>query len=341
MMATRFTELVGCAVPIQQAGMGAGSPPELAAAVSQAGALGMLGTARPGLTPSTLADLLEKTRLLTDKPFGVNFIVAPIFLNGSATRPPLDPMCIEIAARAAKVVEFFYGEPERRLVQMAHAGGALACWQVGSREEAVAAARAGCDFVVAQGIEAGGHVRGTTPMMTLLREVISAVDVPVLAAGGIGTGQAMAAALAAGADGVRVGTRFAAAVEAAVHPEYVAALIGAEAQDTAYTEVFSATWPDAPHRVLRSCIVAAEAFQGDTVGETSLLNGTRMPILRFASGVPDKTTTGTISAMALWAGESVGAVKRVQPAAEIVQELVEQAERSGLHQKGAAEGASP
>src|SRR5690242_3594404 len=303
MIVTRFTELVGCAVPIQQAGMGAVATPELAAAVSQAGALGMLGTARPGLTVAVLAGLLEKVRLLTDKPFGVNFIVAPIFLNGTSRRPPLDLKCIEIAARAAKVVEFFYGEPERRFVEMVHAGGALACWQVGSRDEAAAAARAGCDFVVAQGIEAGGHVRGTTPMMTLLREVISAVDVPVLAAGGIGTGQAMAAALATGADGVRVGTRFVAAAEAAVHPEYVAALIGAEAQDTAYTKAFSVGWPDAPHRVLRSSIVAAEAFRGDTIGETSRLDGTRMPIGRFQVGVPDKTTTGVIGAMSLWAGE--------------------------------------
>ena len=262
MITTRFTELVGCTVPIQQAGMGAASPPALAAAVSEAGGLGMLGTARGGLTAITLADLLEQVRSLTDRPFGVNFIVAPTFLNGTSTRPPLDLKCIEIAARAAKVVEFFYGEPERRFVEMAHAGGALACWQVGSREEAIAAARAGCDFVIAQGAEAGGHVRGTSPTMTLLGEVISAVDVPVLAAGGIGTGRAMATALAAGADGVRVGTRFVAAAEAAAHPEYVAALIAAEAQDTVYTEAFSVGWPDAPHRVLRSSITAAPGRWG-------------------------------------------------------------------------------
>ena len=327
MIATRFTQLVGCAVPIQQAGMGAAAPPELAAAVSEAGALGMLGTARPGLTAITFADLLEQVRSLTDRPFGVNFIVAPVFLNGTSTRPPLDLKCIEIAARAAKVVEFFYGEPERRFVEMAHAGGALACWQVGSREEAIAAVRAGCDFVIAQGAEAGGHVRGTSPAMTLLGEVISAVDVPVLAAGGIGTGRAMAKALAAGADGVRVGTRFVAAAEAAVHPEYVAALIAAKAQDTAYTEAFSVGWPDAPHRVLRSSVSAAEAFQGDAVGETTRLDGTRVSISRFQTCVPDKTTTGAIAAMPLWAGESVGAVKRVQPAAEIVRELVEEAEQ--------------
>jgi nitronate monooxygenase len=341
MIATRFTELIGCAVPIQQAGMGAAAPPQLIAAVSEAGALGMLGTARPGLTATTLAGLLEQVRLLTDRPFGVNFLVAPIHLHGTSTRPPLDLKCIEIAARAAKVVEFFYGEPERRLVEMVHAGGALACWQVGSREEAVAAARVGCDFVIAQGIEAGGHVRGTIPTMTLLGEVIAAIDVPVLAAGGIGTGRAMAAALAAGADGVRVGTRFVAAVEAAMHAEYVAALIAAEAQDSVWTEAFSVGWRDAPHRVLRSSIAAAKAHQGDAIGETSRLDGTRMPIARFQVGVPDKTTTGAIGAMSLWAGESVGAVKRVQPAAEIVRELVEEAERHKPQNDKTVMGASP
>ena len=113
-------------------------------------------------------------------------------------RPPLDLRCIEIAARAARVVEFFFNDPNASFVDMVHAGGALACWQVGSAAEAVAAAKAGCDLVVAQGVEAGGHVRGTVSTLTLLGEVIGAVDVPVLAAGGIGTGRALAAALAAG-----------------------------------------------------------------------------------------------------------------------------------------------
>jgi NAD(P)H-dependent flavin oxidoreductase YrpB (nitropropane dioxygenase family) len=308
--------------------MGAVAPPELAAAVSEAGGLGMLGMAHPGLTAASLANRLDRLCTLTDKPFGVNFIVSPMHLNGTSTRPPLDLKCIEIAARAAKVVEFFYGEPERRLVEMVHAGGALACWQVGSREEAIAAAEAGCDFIIAQGVEAGGHVRGTSPVMTLLGEVISAVDVPVLAAGGIGTGRAMAAALAAGADGVRVGTRFVAATEAAAHPEYVAALIASQAEDTIYTTAFSRNWPDAPHRVLRSCVTAAEAFfQGDTVGEMTALDGTRMPALRLAAFGVDKTATGTIAAMALFAGTSVGAVTQVEPAAEILRKLVDECVR--------------
>ena len=328
MIATRFTGLVGCAAPVQQAGMGAVAPPELAAAVSEAGGLGMLGTARAGLSPATLAPLLDRVRALTAKPFGVNFLVPPVHLNGGPNRPPLDLRCVEMAARAARLVEFFYGAPERRLVDMAHAGGALACWQVGSRAEAVAAAEAGCDLIVAQGVEAGGHVRGTTGLLPLLAEVLDAVgDVPVLAAGGIGTARAVAGALAAGADGVRVGTRFVAAREANSHPEYVAALVAARgAEDTVYTGAFHVGWPDAPHRVLRSCIEAAETFAGDVVGEADRLDGTRTPIARFATGVADASATGAIGAMPLWAGQSVGGVTRLQPAAEIVRELAEGAE---------------
>jgi NAD(P)H-dependent flavin oxidoreductase YrpB (nitropropane dioxygenase family) len=194
MIATRFTELVGCAVPIQQAGMGSVAPPELAAAVSEAGGLGMLGTARAGLSTAMLAGMLDRLRALTTKPFGVNFIVSPLHLGGGPNRPPLDLQCIEIATPMARVVEFFYGEPESRVVDMAHAGGALAGWQVGSREEAIAAVRAGCDFVIAQGVEAGGHLRGTIGTLAVLGEVLDAVGVPVLAAGGIGTARAMAAA---------------------------------------------------------------------------------------------------------------------------------------------------
>jgi len=320
MITTRFTELVGCTIPIQQAGMGAVAPPELAAAVSEAGGLGMLGMAHPGLAPASLSNLLDRLCALTDKPFGVNFIVAP-------QRKHLVLPCVEIAARAARVVEFFYGEPDRALVEMAHGGGALVSWQVGSKGEAIAAADAGCDIIVVQGVEAGGHVRGTLDTMTLLGQVIGSVNVPVLAAGGIGTGRAMAAALAAGADGVRVGTRFVAATEAAAHPEYVAALVASQAEDTTYTTAFSRGFPDAPHRVLRSCIAAAEAFQGDTVGEITALDGTRMPALRLATYGIDKTATGTIAAMSLFAGKSVGAVTQVEPAAEILRKLVDECVR--------------
>src|SRR5579859_2587863 len=127
MLVTRFTELVGCSVPIQQAGMGAGAPPELAAAVSNAGGLGMVGTARPGgETPALLARLLERTRALTARPFGVNFIVVE-------NAPPIDRACFELAAAAARVAEIFlWAPPDPALFDLIHRRGAVVACQIGS-----------------------------------------------------------------------------------------------------------------------------------------------------------------------------------------------------------------
>ncbi len=150
-----------------------------------------------------------------------------------------DPGCFALAGRRARVVEFFWAWPDPALIETVHEQGALVSWQVGSREEAVAAAAAGSDLIVAQGMEAGGHVRGKIGILALLDEVLAAVDVPVLAAGGVGTGRALAAVLAAGADGARVGTRFVAAEESDAHPLYVEALLAAGPADTVYTEAFS------------------------------------------------------------------------------------------------------
>ena len=286
----------------------------------------MLGTARPGLNVSTLTRMLDRLRDLTARPFGVNFIFEP---DGE-----IDRKCIEVAARAARMVEFFYGDPDPELVSIVHDQGSLACWQVGSCDEAVAAANARCDIIVAQGIEAGGHVRGRIGLQALLGEVLGHVDLPVIAAGGIGTGQAMAAALIAGADGVRVGTRFVAAAESGAHPTYVTALMSAAAEDTIYTEAFSRFWA-APHRVLRSCVAAAETLKDDIVGERDSLDGTRIPAFRLAPLVVDRTTAGALEVMPFWAGEGVGAVKRVQPAREILDELAGDAENI-LRERGVA-----
>jgi len=321
MLATPFTELVGCAVPIQQAGMGAVSPPALAAAVSNAGALGMLGMARwGGHRLPALERLLDDVRDRTDRPFGVNFVVSDPHLEST------DPGCFALAARRARLVEFFWRWPDPALVETVHAEGALVSWQVGSAAEAVAAAEAGADLIVAQGVGAGGHVRGTVGVLALLDEVLGAVAVPVLAAGGIGTGRALAAVLAAGAAGARMGTRFVAAAESDAHPRYVAALVAAGAADTVYGRTFTAWW-DAPGRVLRSSVAAAEAFAGEVVGETPSLDGTREALGRFYPEAITRGTTGAIEAMSLWAGESVGGVRRVQPAAAIVREVAGEAER--------------
>ncbi len=322
MLKTRFTELVGCRVPIQMAAIGGLAKPSLAAAVSNAGGLGMLQLS--GFTPDQANKALDETRKRTRGVFGANFIVT------EAWYPDLEELreVVETVSKHAKVVEFFYRQPDSSIVDLVHKNGALASWQVGSNDEALAAAKAGCDLIVAQGIEAGGHVRGKIGLLSLLDQVLDSVEVPVLAAGGIGSGRAMAAALAAGASGVRVGTRFIVAEESEAHPRYQKALIYAEPEDTAVTEVFSENWPNAPHRVLRSSVEAAQAFKGEIVGQRRLnASGEMAPAKRFESFVMTRDTTGTLEAMPHWAGESVASVEKIQPAAEIIEELVSEAER--------------
>ena len=313
MLETGFTRLVGCSVPIQLAGMGGASTPELAAAVSTAGGLGMVNMV---LAPDQdVAVALAALAKETTGPVGINFLM-----------PFLDVAAVEAAAPHCRVVEFFYGDPQAGLVERVHQAGALVDWQVGSADEARAAVQAGCDFVVAQGIEAGGHIRGKVGLLALLDEVLGAVEVPVLAAGGIGGPRAMAAALAAGAAGVRVDTRFVATVESGAHPAYIEALLKASAADTVVTTTFSGMWPDAPHRTLRSAVAAVEAFEGDTVGERQI-GSASMTIPKGSAGSPNKQTTGAIAAMPLYAGESVGSVTQVQSAGDVVRELADGAER--------------
>lgn len=313
MITTAFTELVGVAAPIQLASMPGIGTPELVAAVAGAGGLGMLGA--PMMSPTALEKSLEQITARTRGVFGVNFLM-----------PFLDPACVPVAARRARVVEFFYGEPNAELVASARAFGALVSWQVGSLDEAVAAERAGCDFIVVQGTEAGGHVRGATSLLPLLSLVLDAVRVPIVAAGGIATARDLSAVLACGCGGARIGTRFVAATESGAHPAYVKALLDATADDTCLTEAFSVLWPDAPHRVLRSAITAAGASSEDVIGEERSA-GQVLPIRRFSVIPPTLTTTGRVDAMALYAGESVANVTSIRPAGAIVAELVAGAER--------------
>jgi NAD(P)H-dependent flavin oxidoreductase YrpB (nitropropane dioxygenase family) len=249
-------------------------------------------------------------RARTARPFGVNFLM-----------PFLDPACVPLAAERARVVEFFWAAPDEKLVAQVHAAGALALWQVGDADEARAAADAGCDLVVAQGVEAGGHVRGTRPLSELLPRVLDAVSLPVIAAGGIATAARVAELLRAGAAAVRVGTPFLAAREADAHPDWVRAVIAAKAADTVLTTGFGNGWPDAPHRVLRASLEHARALTDEFVGEVALA-GARIPVPRLSPMPPTREASGHVAAMCQYAGTSVDHVTRVCSAAEIVSELM-------------------
>ena len=149
-----------------------------------------------------------------------------------------------------------------------------------------------------------------------------------MAAGGIASARSVAAVLAAGADAARVGTRLIASAEAAedgAHPLWVDALLRARGEDAELTEAFSVMWPNAPHRVLRTAIESASALDDDVIGQT-VIAGMAMPVPRLSVAAPTPQTTGTIEAMCLYAGQSVGAVREVKPAADIVRELVEGAQ---------------
>jgi nitronate monooxygenase len=308
LMATRFTTLTGCRLPIQSAPMaGVVRDAALPAAVAAAGGHGMFPALF--LQAPYLERVIDELNART-RAYGVNFV--GLFL---------DRECLELAAQKAPLVDVFIGDPDPDTVATIHAGGAVASWQVASAEQARAAEAAGCDLLVAQGVEAGGHPHGELGLLPLLDVVLNAVALPVIAAGGIGSARSTAAAFAAGASAVRVGTRFIAAAESAAHSAYKQALTQASAADAVLTRAFSVGDPaETTQRVLASCLDAATGLQAETAGEV-VLGGMRLPVPRFGSLPPTEGSTGAVHAMSLYAGQSVGGVRAITPAAEIVAEL--------------------
>jgi nitronate monooxygenase len=318
---TRLCDLLGIEVALVQAPIGASAGPRLAAAVSNAGALGMLA-----LTWTEVDDAparVEQTRELTDRPFGVNFVLAFEIEQR-----------LQLALEAGvHVVSLAWGDPAP-YVERIHAAGALAVATIGSAEQARAAEASGVDAVVAQGWEAGAHLVGTVSTLTLVPAVADAVNVPVIAAGGIADGRGLAAVLALGADGAWVGTRFVLAEEASVHPLYRERLLAAAETDTYYSELFDANWHDAPHRTLRNSTIerwelAGKPPSGRRPGEGEEL-GRRAdgsPIFRYDAAQPTDSTAGDVEALALWAGQGVGIMRAVEPAHVIVRDLADGAER--------------
>jgi nitronate monooxygenase len=314
---TSFTELVGCRVPVQQAPMGSVSTPSLAVAVADAGGVGSITAL--GLSAAELDKVLAAMAARTSGVLAANFLTDDI-----------DREAVEAAAARVRIVDFFWANPDPELVELAHRNGALACWQVGSRQEARAAAYAGCDIVVVQGIEAGGHIRGQVPLIPLLESVLGDLDVPVLAAGGVGDERAFAAVLDRGAAGARVGTRFVATDESGAHPVYKQAVVDADVGGTEITGAFPvcplcATVPRA--RVLRSCIYALREVPGDTVGET-IRGGQRISLPKGHGLPPGAAATGHVEAMPMYAGESAAVVPAVEPVASVIQSWCAAAERS-------------
>ncbi len=307
-------------MPIVQAPIGPAATPALAAAVSEAGGIGSLGAS--WTDPETLRSQIGEVRRLTERPFMVNLVLA--FDQHER---------LELAlGEGVELVSFSWGV-DAGLVARAHAAGGTVIAQAGSPAEARAAVEAGCDVVVAQGVEAGGHVQGQTEVLALVTELVRAVPVPIVAAGGIADAEGVAAAMAAGAVGAMLGTRFAATDEADVHPDWSARLVAASAEDTVLTGLFDGGWPDAPHRVLRNSTYrrwdeAGRPPPGSRPGEGELVaRRGGIDIERYSADEPRRDTTGELEAMCLYAGRGVGRIASVEPAADVVSRIAAQLRR--------------
>ena len=293
--ATTASRLCSIAHPVFQAGMAGIACPELAAAVSEAGGLGHLGALR--LAPEALGRQVAETRALTDRPFGNNLVPKH---GGPAMFERLLSVAIDARPRA---ISLFYGD-FANVIPRIHAAGIVAMVQVGSPAEAARARAAGADILIAQGVEAGGHLRGRIGLMALLPAVVDAArGCPVLAAGAIADARAVRAAVALGAAGVWCGTIFAAARESNAHLAYKQQLIAATTEAPRFRRGYSYGWPwGTPHRAIPG-------------------RGGLNP-WRFMGGGLRRSDNGALAdRISLYAGQGVGQVREILPAAEIVARL--------------------
>jgi NAD(P)H-dependent flavin oxidoreductase YrpB (nitropropane dioxygenase family) len=307
---------LGIKIPILLAPMGGAAGPELTAAVSNAGGLGLIPLWY--LEPEVVRGNIRATRAITKQPFGVN-------LNLNWPQQDRLAVCLD---EGVTIISFFWGH-STALVERAHAAGATVLQTVSSVEEARQAIDEGADIVVAQGWEAGGHVRGTVATLPLVPAVVDAVaPSPVVAAGGIADGRGLAAVLALGASAAWIGTRFLLSDECPIHPHYRERLIAASETDTVFTSVYDVGWPDAPHRLLRNSTLtnwenAGSPPAGQRPGEGEVIARSRSAgeIVRYQAYTPGADVEGEIDETSMWAGQGVALVKGAQPAADIVREI--------------------
>lgn len=320
---TPLCGLLGCDVPILLAGMGGVARWELAAAVAEAGGYPTLGMVREA--PALIADEVQALRAATDRPFAVNLIPA-------ATDPALLDAQIDCCLDLGVPAFSYFWDVVPRAVARVKAAGCLVLHQVGTIRAARDAEAAGADVLIAQGIEAGGHVHGRIGAFALATALMAETRLPVVVSGGIADGRGLAAALAMGTAGVQCGTAFLATDESFAHDYHKKRLAAADASDIVLTDVFVLNWPrGAAVRVLANSVT-------DTLGERLLGHDpatlprepiawdAEVPRLRFSTDSPLRTTTGDLEAMALYAGQGTGRIADIVPAADRLRRIAAEAE---------------
>ena len=321
-IASRLSALLGCRHPILSAGMGGPARSELAAAVSEAGGFGMLGMVRE--SPELIAAEIAEVRRCTARPFAVNLVPA-------GTRPELLRAELDTVLAAKVPALCFFWDVRADLIAEAKAAGCKVLYQVGLPEDAFAAEAAGADVIIAQGVEAGGHVRGTLPLAVLLGQLAGKLKVPLVATGGIASGRDVAAALSLGADGVQCGTAFLVATESFAHDYHKQRIVAAKPGDTVHTDLFAINWPpNSPVRVLKNSVVEAAGgklwgYHPDKLPREVIAEDSGQPVYRFDTNSPLRTTTGNLEAMALFAGEGAAQITAIRPAHEILDALMREA----------------
>jgi nitronate monooxygenase len=315
--------LLGCDYPIVSAGMGGVARADLVTAVVSAGGFGLLGMVRE--SPELIRREIAAVRERTDRPFGVNLIpygTSPTLLDEELAA------CFEAKIHAL----CFFWDVRPDLIRQAHDAGCRVLYQVGRLAAAIAAANAGADVIVCQGIEAGGHVHGTVSSLVLVPQVARAIEVPVLASGGFASGGGLVAAFALGAQGIHCGTAFLATHESFAHDFHKRRIAEAASEDTVCSDIFAINWP--PRSPVRTLVNSAtESHRNDLWGhgpddfprEVIGHEGER-PIYRFSTDSPLRNMTGDLEAMAPYAGQVCGLIENVCAAGERLRSIVWEAE---------------
>jgi NAD(P)H-dependent flavin oxidoreductase YrpB (nitropropane dioxygenase family) len=323
MFDTHLSKAFKLKAPIINAGMAFVAGPELAAAVANAGGLGMLGGAM--VSAEGLRMMIGATRRMTAKNFGVDLI-------GEFTEDSHIQVLIE---EKVPLAAFFWSAPSAAQVKQLKRGGVAFWMQAGTVKEALEASELGAEALIVQGSEAGGHNRSEGTLGTLFPAVRHAVPgLPLIAAGGISDGASMAAALLRGADAVWCGTRFLASNEADAHEGYKQRVLEARTGGTAITTVFGPEWPGQPLRALtneairisagREVEVLAEA-RGQTIG-TTVLGGQPVPVPRYSAILPTRAFDADLEWACLTAGETAANIQSIESAADIIKSMIAEAE---------------
>jgi NAD(P)H-dependent flavin oxidoreductase YrpB (nitropropane dioxygenase family) len=312
MIHTRICDLLGIPHPIVLGGMGTATTAPLVAAVSNAGGFGTLGTS--AFNAATLDTEVASIRERTDKPFGINHLLFQI---------QEDMFAVTLRARPA-VAAFAWARKDQDLrdyFQRAHDAGSKVMHMAGEVPEALRAAEAGADVIVAQGTEAGGHV-GWMASLPLVPMMVKAVAPrPVLCAGGVADGRGLAAALALGAEGVLLGTRFMATPEAPIHPNFKQAIVNSDGHDTVLTEIpdlaSQRVWPGAMSRAQRNQFI--ERWSGR---EWALRQDAR----EIGKQVAAARAAGDVDNASLSFGQDAGLIDSIKSVREVIHDIVTEAE---------------